>query len=113
MSVVSGQSPDGQYVIESVLLSKKVLEVEGERANDGTRVDLWEDQGKPHQCWQLTKVAEESGEVFYAIGHPNSPMVMEAPGPWKPGDPVVMRNYDQDGDKRHRQWKLVPVPGHI
>jgi hypothetical protein len=72
---------------------------------------LWQDHRKPHQRWQLTRVAEESGEVFYTIGHPNSPMVMEAPGPWKPGDPVVMRNYDQNGDKRHRQWKMVPVPG--
>jgi hypothetical protein len=33
--VVSGQPSDGQYVIESVLISKKVLEVEGEKQMTG------------------------------------------------------------------------------
>jgi hypothetical protein len=109
---MSGQMADGQYIIESMLPSKKVLEVEGEKANDGTEVDLWQDNDKPHQRWQLTRVAEDQdkGEVFYTIGHPNSPMVMEAPGPWRRGDPIVMRDYGHDGgDKLHRQWKLVPV----
>lgn len=109
--MASGQLPDGQYTIESMLLRQKVLEVEGEKANDGTAVDLWQDKGEPHQRWQLTRVVEDSGDVFYTIGHPNSPMVMEAPGPWRQGDPVFMRNYDEGEDKRHRQWKLVPVFG--
>ncbi len=108
---MSGQLSDGQYIIESMMLSKKVLEVEGEKANDGTRVDLWQNNDKPHQRWQLTKVAEDKGEIFYVIKHPNSSMAMEAPGPWKQGDAIVLRDYEQGDDKRHRQWKRVPIPG--
>src|SRR5918997_323666 len=108
---MSGQLSDGQYIIESMMLSKKVLEVEGEKANDGTRVDLWQNNDKPHQRWQLTKVAEDKGEIFYVIKHPNSSMAMEAPGPWKQGDAIVLRDYEQGDDKRHRQWKLVVVAG--
>jgi hypothetical protein len=108
---MSNQPPNGQYTIESVLLGQKVLEVEGGKANDGTVVDLWQNKGEPHQRWQLTRVTEDNGDTFYTIGHPNSRMVMEAPEPWRQGDPVVMRDYDEGDDKRHRQWKLVPAPG--
>lgn len=76
--MASMQLTEGQYKIVSVLTGK-VLEVEGERPNDGTRVDQWQDNDKPHQRWQLSKVDEDQGQVFYTIGHPNSSMVMEAP----------------------------------
>lgn len=111
---MSGQLPNGKYVIESVLRGGQVLEVEGEIANDGTRVDLWQDNNKPHQRWQLTEVTDDSGDSFYTIGHPGSPMVMEAPGPWQRGDPIVMRDYERDGgDRTHRHWKLISGPGHL
>ena len=110
---MSAPLPDGVYKIVSLLDDSKVLEVMGEEAHDGTPVDLWENNDKPHQQGQLTKVDEENGEAVYTIGHPGTGMVMEAPGPWNAGDPVVMRNYDQNGssDQRHRQWKFQPVSG--
>src|ERR687894_3217832 len=95
--MVSVPLPEGEYKIISAL-SGKVLEVEGEKANDGSRVDQRQDNDKPHQRWQLTRVAEEHDETFYMIGHPNSSMVMEAPGPWEQGDSVVMRLYTQGND---------------
>ncbi|MGH8602600.1 MAG: RICIN domain-containing protein [Gammaproteobacteria bacterium] len=103
---------DGQSIIESPSepFRKKVLEVKGEKANDGTLVDLWENKEKPHQRWQLTKVDEEGGSVYYKIEHPNSSLVMEALGrPQANGNSVVMRNYDQN--KKNHQWKFVPVSG--
>jgi hypothetical protein len=107
--VVSTQLQDGQYKIVSAL-SGKVLEIRGEGANDGTPVDQYDDNNKPHQRWQLRRVVEENGEAFFVIEHPNSSKVMEAPGPWNPGDPIVVRDYEEGDDKSHRQWKLEPVP---
>lgn len=108
---MSMQLPEGKYKIISTL-GPKVLSVNGETANDGTAVIQWQDQDKPNQRWQLTKIAEEGSDIFYTIGHPNSSMVMEAPGPWKRGNAIVMRRYEHDGsDQRHRQWKLESVPG--
>lgn len=71
---------DGVYKIVSILDDKKVLEVKGGKANVGTPVDLWQDNDKPHQRWQLTKVDEENSEIFYIIGHLESGLAMEAPG---------------------------------
>jgi hypothetical protein len=107
--VESTRLPDGRYKIISVL-SGKVLEVRGEKANDGTPVDQYDDHDKPHQRWQLRRVAEQSGEDFFVIEHPNSSKAMEAPGPWNAGDPIVMRDYEEGEDKSHRQWALEPVP---
>jgi hypothetical protein len=120
VTAVSAPLYDGVYKIVSLLDGKKVLEVKGGKANVGTPVDLWQDNDKPHQRWQLTKIDEENGEVFYTIGHPGSGLVMEAPGraglPWEAkeyaGTGVVLRGYQSNGgDQRHRQWKLKPVSG--
>lgn len=133
--MVSVPVSDGRYKIVSVLSEKvgkdvKVLEVCGVKANEGTPVDLWKDNNGLHQRWQLIKVDEDQGQVFldeededqdqvfYTIGHPNSSMVMEAPGPhW--GGPkgkgvgVAMRSYEHGGDQRHRQWRLEHVVDNV
>jgi hypothetical protein len=118
---VSAPLFDGVYKIVSILDDKKVLEVKGGKANVGTPVDLWQDNDKPHQRWQLlTKVDEENSEIFYIIGHPESGLAMEAPGraglPWEAkeyaGTGIVLRGYQSNGgDQRHRQWKLKSVSG--
>src|ERR671916_476998 len=110
MAAVSVQLPEGRYKIVSEL-SGKVLSVNGGIANDGTEVVQWQDDNQPNQQWQLTKIAEEDGYVFYILEHPGSGMVMEAPGPWVRGVPVVMRLYTDGGDQRHREWKFEPVHG--
>ena len=107
---MSTQLPEGRYKIVSEL-SGKVLSVNGGIANDGTEVVQWPYEDKPHQQWQLTKVAEEEGRAFYTIEYPGSGMVMEAPGPWQRGVPVVMRHYEHSGDQRHREWKFESVHG--
>src|SRR5919202_5243893 len=106
---MSAPLPDGVYKIVSLLDDRKVLEVMGEEAHDGTPVDLWENNDKQHQQWRLTKVGEENGEAVYTIGHPGTGMVMEAPGrqeaPWEAvekyrGTGIVMRAYQSNG----AQW---------
>jgi len=113
------QPLNGQYIIESMLYTTKVLDVDGGRANEGTPILLWENSDSPNQHWQLTRVVDENGEVFYTIATlgdydetiMRTAPVMEAPGPWNPGDPIIMREYEQStsGDQRHRHWKLIPV----
>jgi Ricin-type beta-trefoil lectin domain-like len=120
---VSEQLPDGgQYVIESMLDNNLVLDVSGGTAGDGTPVILWTNsKNPPYQHWRLTKVDEGTDDkgnvIYYTIGTlGDDRKVMEAPGPWHEGDPIVMRGYNPDDfkngdDLTHRQWVLVPVPG--
>jgi hypothetical protein len=121
MSITTGQPVKFLNVLSVTRKSEKVLSLNGDEANEGTQLILWDDLGQLNQQWQLTFAAATQDGDYYTIRPVKSStrvveVVNAAKGyPKGQGAEIVLRTYptaaEEQAKAHNMHWKLLPVEG--